>query len=154
MAVGTVRVAAADCTGVMRRIIAGAVVGSWEAWPNPFRPGCTWRRFVPNRSSWASRSARLDAEIPTTDTIAAIPMAMPSAVRMARERLVRSPRLPTPRRSRRRTMPPGVVLDQPVAHLDAPRQGVGDGAVVRDDDERGTAGVELAEHAEHLGAGP
>ena len=44
-------------------------------------------------------SARLDAEMPTTATIAAMPMAMPRAVSAVRERRARSPIVPTRARS-------------------------------------------------------
>ena len=53
---------------------------------------------MPSASSWASRSARLDAEMPTTATIAAMPMAMPSAVSSVRDR--RSAARPTAVRAR------------------------------------------------------
>ena len=45
------------------------------------------------------RSARLDAEMPTTATIAAMPMAIPSAVSSVRSRRERSPTVPTRARS-------------------------------------------------------
>ena len=47
-------------------------------------PGSTRRRFVPRSSSFARRSARPEAEIPSTATIAAMPMAIPVAVSTAR----------------------------------------------------------------------
>ena len=43
-------------------------------------PGFTVSRLVPRPSSWSRRSARPDAEMPSTATRAAMPMAMPSAV--------------------------------------------------------------------------
>ena len=98
----TTRVAAADSTGPMRRIIAGAVVGRVLASPNTELPGSTCNRLVPNSSSSARRSALLDAEMPTTATMAAIPMAMPRAVRTVRARLARSPPVPTASTSRAR----------------------------------------------------
>ena len=58
---------------------------------------------VPSPSSWASTSARLDAEIPTTATIAAMPMAMPRAVSAVRDRRARRPTVPTRARSTRRS---------------------------------------------------
>ena len=65
------------------------------------------------RSSWASRSARLDAEMPTTATIAAMPMAMPSADRAARSRRVRSPVPAAASRSRRPSRPGRLPLMPP-----------------------------------------
>ena len=47
------------------------------------------------RVDLGERSARLDAEMPTTATIAAMPMAMPSAVSAVRDRRARSPIVPT-----------------------------------------------------------
>ena len=58
--------------------------------PNPVPPW-TVRRFVPSRSSDESRSLRDDSERPSTATIAAMPMAMPSAERAARRRRLRKP---------------------------------------------------------------
>ena len=78
-------------TGPIRPIIAGASSGSAELSPNSVCPALTVRRFVPSRSSVARRSARLDSEIPSTDIIAAIPIAMPSAVSPVRTRLAREP---------------------------------------------------------------
>ena len=62
-------------------------------------PAETWRRFVPRASSSASRSARLEAEMPTTATMAAMPMAMPIAVSRVRPRLPRRPSVPVARAS-------------------------------------------------------
>ena len=105
----TLRVAAADSTGPIRRIIAGAAVGSVASSPNGSLPGATCSRLVPNRSSSASRSARLEAEMPTTATIAAMPIATPSDVSSVRSRRARSPTVPSHRasvnRSRARSMP-------------------------------------------------
>ena len=59
---------------------------------------------MPSASSSASRSARLDAEIPTTATMAAIPMAMPSAVNVGPQ-------------------PPGAQPDRADRHADAGAHG-------------------------------
>ncbi len=83
-------------TGPILRIIAGASSGSFESWPNRVCPARTSSRFVPNLSSCASRLARLDAEMPTTETNAAMPMAMPNAVSTVLA--ARAPREPTPTR--------------------------------------------------------
>ena len=61
---------------------------------------CTTSRLVPRRSSSESRSARDESEMPSTATIAAMPMAMPRPESAARSRRVRRPMLPTRRRSR------------------------------------------------------
>ena len=47
-------------------------------------PAVAVSRFVPRESSWAASWARLEAEMPTTEIMAAIPMAMPRADRKAR----------------------------------------------------------------------
>ena len=57
-------------------------------------PGATRSRFVPSRSICASRSAFEDSEIPSTATIDATPIAIPSADSAARARRVRSPSAP------------------------------------------------------------
>ena len=94
----------------MRRIMSGAAVGSSAASPKAESPGWTCRKLVPSASSSASRSALLDAEMPTTATMAAMPMAMPRPVSRARVRLTRSPSRPRPmtspgrRRGRGRSM--------------------------------------------------
>ena len=61
----------------------GASAGSFDWSPSTDWPGVTSSRLVPSRSSRPSRSARLDAEMPSTATIAAMPMAIPSAVSTA-----------------------------------------------------------------------
>ena len=72
----------AAVTGPMRRIMAVASGGQRRP---PRRgsvcPAWTCSRLVPSASSSARRSALLDAEMPSTATRAAMPMAMPSAVR-------------------------------------------------------------------------
>ena len=133
-------------------------------------------RFVPRRSIWASRSAWLEAEMPSTATIEAIPIAMPTADSAARRRRVRRPMLPTASTSRgsRRlgagagggrgsglraraarwwSWPTRVADDLAVAQLDAARERRGDLGIVRDDDERRARGVQLAEQRDDLGAG-
>ena len=57
-------------------------------------PGATRSRFVPSWSSSASRSAFEDSEMPSTATIDATPIAIPSADSAARARRVRSPSAP------------------------------------------------------------
>ena len=93
--------------------------------------------------------------MPSTPTMAAMPMLMPSADSAARTRRLRSPRLPT--RSRSRRGQPGaagvvghgagrrVTDDPPVADLDAPVHGGGDVEVVGDDHDGGAVAVQLAQ---------
>jgi hypothetical protein len=54
---------------------------------------------VPSASSLRSSSAWEDDEIPTTETIAAMPIAMPNDERKARSGRVRRPTAPTVRMS-------------------------------------------------------
>ena len=60
-------------------IIGTDVLGSTSLAPRNVWPGVTVRRFVPRLSISASRFAWLEAETPTTATMAPIPMAIPSA---------------------------------------------------------------------------
>ena len=98
----TAAVAATCSTPATRRSIDGAASGSTASSPRNDCPGATRSRFVPSRSSCASRSAFEDSEMPSTATIAAMPIAMPSADSAARSRRVRSPSEPV------RTMSRGV----------------------------------------------
>ena len=91
----TFPVALTDSTGPMRPIIPTDSSGRDASSPNRVWPGVTVSRLVPSRSSWARRSARLEAEIPSTDTMAAIPRAIPSPDSPVRSRRVRRPTLPT-----------------------------------------------------------
>ena len=88
----------------MRPIMAGAASGSLAGWPNSVWPLVTVSRFVPSRSISASRPACDEDDRPSTATMAAIPIAMPSAESTARIRRVRNPTLATravsPNRSR------------------------------------------------------
>ena len=131
-------------------------------------PGCTVRRLVPSGRSYASRSAWLDAEMPSTATIDAIPIATPSAESAARRRRVRRPMLPTASTSRpssrlggsasvtarlssgsscagRRTISPSRISTRRW-------QRGGELGVVRDHHERRAVAVELAQELEDLGA--
>ena len=87
------------CTGPMRAIIPGAASGSSAAWPNNVWPFCTVRRLVPSLSICASSPACDDDDRPSTATIAATPIAIPSAESAARTRRVRKPTLATRARS-------------------------------------------------------
>ena len=80
--------AVTDSTGGMRAIIGSAVSGSAAGEPSNVCPAVTVTR-LPSAPSWASRLARDEAEMPSTATAAAIPIAMPrpdSAVRSLRAR--------------------------------------------------------------------
>ena len=86
-------------TGPMRPIIPGASVGSSAVWPKSVWPLVTVSRFVPSLLISANSPACEEAESPSTATIAATPMAMPSAERPARSLRVRSPMLASLARS-------------------------------------------------------
>ena len=109
----------------------------------PGRPGC-------------------EAEMPTTATIAAMPMAMPSADRNARSGRVRRPDRADPHHVGAAAAGPGVSVgrvsrppaDAPrssrattaaVAHLDLAGQAAGDLPVVGDDHDGGAGRVQLAQ---------
>src|SRR5260370_30237675 len=80
--------AVSDSTGGTRAIIASAVSGSAAGEPSKVCPAVTVTR-LPSAPSCASRLARDEAEMPSTATAAAIPIAMPrpdSAVRSLRAR--------------------------------------------------------------------
>ena len=72
-------------------IIGTAVSGSTSLAPRNVCPGVTVSRLVPSLSIVASRFAWLEADTPTTATIAPIPIAIPSADSAARSRRVRRP---------------------------------------------------------------
>ena len=91
-------VAAVDCTGPIRPIMPGAVSGSLALSPSSVWPASTVRRLVPRASSSARRLVRLEAEIPRTATMAAIPRAIPAADRIDRSRRARRPPTATLRR--------------------------------------------------------
>ena len=82
------------------RIIAADASGSTASSPKNDWPGATRSRFVPSWSSSASRSAFEDSEMPSTATIDATPIAIPSADSAARARRVRRPSAPVRRTSR------------------------------------------------------
>ena len=91
-------------TGPIRAIIPGAASGNSAGWPNRLCPFVTVSRFVPSLSISASSPAWEDEDSPSTATIAATPMAMPSADSAARTRRVRSPTLATRARSESRSL--------------------------------------------------
>ena len=87
----------------MRAIIPGAASGSSAVAPNSVCPFVTVRRFVPSLSISESRPACEEADKPSTATIAATPIAIPSAESAARTRRVRNPTLAIRARSDRRS---------------------------------------------------
>src|SRR5579875_581030 len=83
----------------MRAIIAGAASGSSAVLPAKLWPLVTVSRFLPSLSISSSSPAWLEADRPSTATIAATPIAIPSAGSAARARRVRRPTLATRARS-------------------------------------------------------
>src|SRR5580692_185499 len=123
-------------TGPMRETMPSDVTGSSVCCPKAVLWGCTVRR-LPSWPSSLSRPVLEDWEMPSTPTMAAMPMLMPSADSAARTRRLRSPRLPTRTRSRRdsREAPVScagrrITDDPPVPDLDAPLHGRGHLVVV------------------------
>ena len=102
-------------TGPMRDTMPSEVVGSSVCWPKAVLAGCTVRR-LPSRPSSFSRPDLDDWEMPSTPTMAAMPMLMPSADSEARTRRLRSPRLPTRSRSRRDSREPPAVTYRSAYH--------------------------------------
>src|ERR1700722_11282016 len=158
-------------TGAMRDTMPSAVTGSSADWPRPVLWGCTLIR-LPSWPSSFSRPVLDDWEMPSTPTMAAMPMLMPSADSAARPRRLRSPRLPTRSRSRpdsREAPAPAagragrgrprsgsgrcITEDPPVSDLDAPLHGRGHVVVVGDDHDGRSVPVQLAEQVQEGGAG-
>ena len=94
VALGTKPTAVAVSTGGMRRIMPSAARGSDAGWPVNDVPALTLRR-LPSAASWSSRPAREEAEMPSTATAAAMPIAIPRADRAARIGRARSPLPPS-----------------------------------------------------------
>jgi hypothetical protein len=74
----------AAVTGPIRRTMSTACSGSFDSPPNMVFPGPAVSRLVPSVASWSDSRAWLAAVIPSTETIAATPMPMPSADSTAR----------------------------------------------------------------------
>src|SRR5215467_15410110 len=143
----------------------GARWGSSAAPPKSFWPLLTVSRLVPSWLISFNRPASEEAESPSTATIAATPIAMPSADSPARRRRVRRPRLARWNRSdersgltkrltrstsceRPRHHPArwrGVGHHLPVEHLDAAREAGGEVAIVGDDRDRRPRLMEVEE---------
>ena len=83
----------------MRPIMPGAASGSGTDWPLKFWPVVTSSRLVPSWLISASSPAWLEEESPSTATIAATPIAIPSAESAERRRRVRTPMLASRARS-------------------------------------------------------
>jgi hypothetical protein len=96
----SIAVAVTEVTGPIRPIIATASSGRCDGSPWMVCPGATRNRFVPSVASCRLRLARLESAMPTTQTIAAMPIAMPKADRNTRSGRVRSPAAPTRTASR------------------------------------------------------
>ena len=86
-----------------RPIIPGAASGSSAGWPARFVPLVTVSRLVPSLAISASSPAWEELARPSTATIAATPIPIPSADSPARSLRVRSPTLASPARSLRRS---------------------------------------------------
>jgi hypothetical protein len=91
IAPGSCPIAVTDSTEPIRPTIAGDSSGNVAFSPNSVSPGATVSRLVPSEFSSRSNLARLEVEVPTTATIAAIPIAIPSAERATRSGRARSP---------------------------------------------------------------
>ena len=87
------------CTPLIRPIMAGAVVGSSAVAPVRLWPLLTVSRLVPSWLISSSRPAWEEADRPSTATMAATPMAIPSADSPARSFRVRSPTVESRARS-------------------------------------------------------
>ena len=88
-------------------IRAGASSGSFASAPVRLCPASTVSMFVPSRSISASSPACEEDDRPRTATIAAVPIAIPSADSAARSGRARSPTLVTRSPSFSRSRPPG-----------------------------------------------
>src|SRR3984957_19099319 len=146
-----------------------AMTGSSAGWASPGFWACTLIR-LPSWPSSFSRPVLDDWEMPSTPTMAAMPMLMPSADSIARTRRVRSPRAPTRSRSRPDSREPTaagrggrgralsragwrITDDSPVPDLDAPLHGRGHVVIVGDGHDGGAVGVQLAEQPQDGRAG-
>src|SRR5438128_495999 len=141
-------------------IIKRAAVGSFASPPLNCRPFCTVSRFVPRRSICARRSLWLDCVIPSTPTIAATPMLIPSAESAARSRRMRSPRLASASRSpaARREVSctrglPGVAVDATVHQFDASIHGAGHHRAVGDNNDGRAIAMEISQELDDRDAG-
>src|ERR1700730_1311226 len=125
-------------------------------------PLTTVRRLVPSRSICASRLASLERVMLRMATMAAMPIAIPSAERAARSR--RECRLSVPsastscgRRTERGTISVSITSDgvagddAAVSQRDLTSRGGGDVVVVGNDDDGGALSVQLLQQGDELG---
>ena len=136
--------------------LASAVLGPPNDWP-----GVTVSRFVPSASISATSSARLDAEIPSTATMVAIPSAMPGADSTLRAGRITSPASATGHRSAGRIRLPAparlaltslaVVLNAAVPQPDPPARRGRDVRVVGHDEHGDAAFVQARQDREDTG---
>src|SRR5258707_1852106 len=96
-------------------IIPGAALGSSAVPPNGFLPLATVSRLVPSLLISASSPADDDADRPSTATMAATPIAIPSADSPARSLRVRRPTPARRARSAGRSPPAGGARGPPAA---------------------------------------
>ena len=105
----SVEVEAASVTPGIMRVRPTESLGRMRSVPDRSAPLRAVSMFVPSARSCSCRRACEEAETPTTPTMAAMPIAMPSAERMARmgraRRPVRPRRATSERRSAERPVP-------------------------------------------------
>src|SRR5579872_1497547 len=145
---------ATSVTGPMRATIPSDVVGSSVGCPKTLLPGCTVSR-LPSCPSSFRRPDFDDWEMPSTPTMAAMPMLIPRADSAARTRRLRKPRLPSRARSRRdRQDPPmsragrRIADDPPVPDHDPAIHCGGHREIVGDDHDGRPLSVQLAEQVQ------
>ena len=142
-------VAALSTPGI-RRTRAAASAGSALGPPGTLTVVAV-KRLVPSAARRRCRRSWLEAEMPTTATIAATPIATPSAESTARPGRVRRPAVPSRSRSAARNREGrssrGVGDDAPVEDRDAARQARRQCVVVGDDQDRGAARVQVVQAA-------
>src|SRR3712207_4001869 len=135
------------------------IVETVGAEPAVSRPGTTMSRLEPRPSTCCSICRLVPVPMATSATTAPTPITTPSMVRMLRSRLARSASRATRQASAILTgRPPasrGVRRgdDQAVAHDDLPAGPGGDLAVVGDQDDGDTVGVQRFEQRQHGLAG-
>ena len=95
----------------------GEASGSSAVWPVMVCPLVAVSRLVPSLAISASSPAWEEAARPSTATIAATPIAMPSADSAARSLRVRSPMLASPARSPGRSRAAGGAAARPGARV-------------------------------------
>ncbi len=130
-----------------RSIGAAEARGSTASSPRNDCPGATRSRLVPSWSSCASRSAFEDSEMPSTATIEATPIAIPSAESAARARRVRRPSAPVRRTSA------AVIASSPSRSSTRRGKAAAIVVVVGDRDDRRAGRVQRLQQREDVRAG-